>query len=408
MLSQRTKRKDRRRASRNPTSSTNKQTWHILELPDDVLYVIFSKCDKATLGRLSCTCQRLNHLLQTDSPWLSHSAGLTLVRSPNCRSFEVCLKEHCRVSLNWKNAYFQNKNLLHFNKRQMPWMQYEADTLWVSSQNAMSCYTVQSDGQLKEESHRHLYLPSEDVSRFVVKNNIALSGCRDGSLYMFDCTSSQLLLQFPKVHQTDAQAVDFTDTCIVSGSRDHTVKILQAEQEVNSNPIRSSLLIDDRVWSLSLSPSGRNVSVGTAACRSASVSVWDVERGERLCSLDTGRFGAGMLDVQYESDQTVLSCGYDSTLRLWDTRTARCELCWEEPHDSTLYCLKSDGDVSIVTGTAYYGMVRLWDKRSLKPVQLFYLGRKNSPVYSVAMDTCHLYAALDMGVTMGDFSILPP
>lgn len=36
---------------------------------------------------------------------------------------------------------------------------------------------------------------------------------------------------------------------------------------------------------------------------------------------------------------------------------------WEEPHDSTLYCLQTDGNHLLATGSSYYGVVRLWDRR---------------------------------------------
>ena len=35
------------------------------------------------------------------------------------------------------------------------------------------------------------------------------------------------------------------------------------------------------------------------------------------------RFGAGVLDMKYEDPNTLLSCGYDASLRMWDTRTAQ-------------------------------------------------------------------------------------
>ena len=45
-----------------------------------------------------------------------------------------------------------------------------------------------------------------------------------------------------------------------------------------------------------------------------------------------------------------------------------CE--WEDPFDTTLYCLQSDRDNTIVTGSSRYGMLRLWDKRKIQPVQV--------------------------------------
>ena len=43
---------------------------------------------------------------------------------------------------------------------------------------------------------------------------------------------------------------------------------------------------------------------------------------------------------------------------------------WEEPFDSTVYCVRNDGGNSLITGTATYGMTRLWDKRMSNPVQV--------------------------------------
>ena len=48
---------------------------------------------------------------------------------------------------------------------------------------------------------------------------------RDGSLYVFDCVTGNRLLDVYKVHNTDAQTVDFHEDCIISGSRDRTIKV---------------------------------------------------------------------------------------------------------------------------------------------------------------------------------------
>ncbi|KAK2166401.1 hypothetical protein LSH36_39g00100 [Paralvinella palmiformis] len=78
---------------------------------------------------------------------------------------------------------------------------------------------------------------------------------------------------------------------------------------------------------------------------------------------------------------------------------------WEEPFDSTLYCVQSDGHYAVITGTARHGMVRLWDKRHSRPIQMYYVGRGSSPVYSLAYDSGHLYVALDKGINMLDFTV---
>lgn len=73
--------------------------------------------------------------------------------------------------------------------------------------------------------------------------------------------------------------------------------------------------------------------------------------------------GAGILDVHWENDNIIMSCGYDTYLRKVDLRTGDCVQIWEDPHDSALYCIASDDMYSILVGTISYGRVVLWDQR---------------------------------------------
>lgn len=43
---------------------------------------------------------------------------------------------------------------------------------------------------------------------------------------------------------------------------------------------------------------------------------------------------------------------------------------WEEPHDNALYCMKTDKNYMIASGSSYYGVVRLWDKRQTRCLQV--------------------------------------
>ena len=45
-------------------------------------------------------------------------------------------------------------------------------------------------------------------------------------------------------------------------------------------------------------------------------------------------------------------------------------LRFEEPFDSTIYCVKSDRNHALLAGTAQHGMTRLWDKRMIQPIQV--------------------------------------
>ncbi|KAI3362649.1 hypothetical protein L3Q82_001629 [Scortum barcoo] len=99
-------------------------------------------------------------------------------------------------------------------------------------------------------------------------------------------------------------------------------------------------------------------------------------RSECVCCLGSQfRRGAGVLDMVFESPFQLFTCGYDTFIRLWDLRLSprKSVMEWEEPHDSALYCIQTDGNHMIASGSSYYGVVRLWDKRKTDCLQFFQL-----------------------------------
>lgn len=417
-----------------------------IDLPDDVLYAILQKCDIRSLGRLCQVCSKLNTLILSDSVWRPYKnfnnliGSSTLPQKSTCSSYNrqltsPCIKEQLRLSHNWVENKGRERVICRLSPRQLPWIQFTGDSLWFSVSNTIRCYRLQNGGKLREDRKHNLTLQDQqhkrrqeesrqlcstdengkypnltnkDVSRFVVKDDIAVSGCRDGSLYVFDCSSGRCLDCMYKLHKTDTQTVDFYDTCIISGSRDRTVKILCMSQEDDGdNKVKANIDMRDRIWSIAMATDGQRFTVGTSGCKgNPSLSVWDVERAENIFSLGSYRFGAGVLDMKYEDKNTLLTCGYDATVKMWDMRSGSCVQEWHETFDTTLYCIQTDRNNTMVTGTARYGMIRLWDKRKTEPIQKYNLSQK-SPVYSVAFDHSRMFAALDMSINTLDFSVLP-
>ncbi|KAM4591529.1 F-box/WD repeat-containing protein 4 isoform 2-T2 [Odontesthes bonariensis] len=154
---------------------------------------------------------------------------------------------------------------------------------------------------------------------------------------------------------------------------------------------------------------GSSFVTGTACCENFSpLRIWDVERSACVCNLGSEfRRGAGVLDIVFESPFQLYTCGYDTFIRLWDLRLSpqKCMMKWEEPHDSTLYCIQTDGNHMIASGSSYYGVVRLWDKRQSECLQFFQLCSDpvSSPVYCLRFNSSHLYAALATALHSLDF-----
>ncbi|KAL5021004.1 hypothetical protein ScPMuIL_000159 [Solemya velum] len=320
------------------------------------------------------------------------------------------LKEQCRIHWNWKDGTFEDKVLIRHSTKQMPWMQFDCSErrLWLSTRNHIQCYRVNQKGHLYEDYSRKLRGPKDDISKFCTKDGLTVCGTRDGSVCGWHSEKSQLLFHYHKISRSEIQAVDFYRDVVISGSRDSTIKMMSmAYHEVeNNNQILKTLKAGDRVWSLAVAPDGSTFASGSGGRYEESpLLLWDFATASVICPLESRhRRGAGVLDIKYESPQTLLTCGYDTSVRLWDTRTHSCVASWCEPFDSAIYCLDSDQHMSIVTGTARYGMTRLWDKRKTFPVQMYYTGQQSSPVYSLAFNSRHLYVALDLSLNMLDFT----
>lgn len=390
-------------------------SWSLLDLPDDMLFVILSFCDLQSLACLAQVCQSLARLVGQDCVWIRLKKRLPVVgdsRNINCswswtRSrTRQPVKEQCRISMNWGRGKLRDRHIIHHRVKQMPWLQFDERHLWASYQNVVKCYQQYKDGTLRELRHRTLRAHSDDVGRFVSKENLVVTGSRNGSICSFSADTGQRLMKLDRCHSSDINTIDFHNDTIVSGSRDATVKMWN--MSATEQHLQSVISAEDRVWSVAFNPDGNSFAVGTAGINHVHpLRLWDTNSLQLLGDLGNGyRYGAGMLDIQYESPFILYSCGYDTLIRMWDLRKSftNCVMEFEEPYDMTIYCVKTDGNNMLMAGTARYGMTRLWDKRTTQPVQMYYCGKMSSPVYSMAFDSSHLYVALDKGLHLLDFS----
>lgn len=381
-----------------------------LSLPPDVLYDILSYCDVRSLGRLSRTCHKLNDIINEEYLWIPRCKHVVACNQRsssflNRSCVNLTAKEKCRISTNWYRGRCKERALLTHRTSYMPWLQLEHDSLWYSKGNVILCYSRFTDGTISKVPKHVLRGHVEDVCKFVSKDGLVVSGGRDGAILGWDHDTGRFLFCHRHSHNSDINSVDCWKNIIVSGSRDKTAKIWVHQN--NSTQCQHSINMLDRVWTVAITSCGRSMLCGSAGYNSVPpLQMYDLEMGKRVCTLGSDyRNGAGVLQVYPESANELLSCGYDTSVRLWDTRFGpKCIAQWEDPHDSVVYCMASDHHVTVLSGTSRHGLVRVWDKRMTKCLQMFYVGRGNSPVYSVTFDPYHMYVALDRSLNILDFS----
>ncbi|XP_030807573.1 F-box/WD repeat-containing protein 4 isoform X3 [Camarhynchus parvulus] len=347
-------------------------------LPEELLLLICSYLDAQALGRLAQVCRRLRFLSSRDVLWRRIARG--------------CL-----------NSGFTQlgTDLL------MPWMELDGEYLYLSQAENIQAYQLCAEGTGLQRHPQAIFSGhQEDVCRFVLVNSHIVSGGGDGSIVLHKLHGS-CSVKF-SAHEQEVNCVDFQGGLIVSGSRDRTAKVWSLSAGRVGQCLHT-VQTEDRVWSIAISPLLSSFVTGTACCGHISpLRIWDLESGQLLTCLGTDfHRGAGVLDVFYETPSLLLSCGYDTYIRYWDIRTStrKCVQEWEEPHDSALYCIRSDKNHMIASGSSYYGVVRLWDKRQTRCLQSFHLSSPtSSPVYCLRFSTTHLYAALASALHVLDFT----
>ncbi|XP_028983051.1 F-box/WD repeat-containing protein 4 isoform X2 [Betta splendens] len=361
----------------------------LFQLPEDVLFHILSYLDFRSLGRLSQACRAMCRFVNRDTVWRKIAKALlnTGITGNGTDIYpHIPLKDRVKIALNWREGSCKRAALLKWKTKLLPWLQLEGNVLFLAQDATIGAYHVHKDSGRLQRCPFQIYSGhSGDVCRFVLTDSYLISGGSDGKILVQSRTRNMLMML--SGHNQEVNCLDSKDVLIISGSRDRTARIWT----LNSSFPRDTIPMYDRVWSVTISPS---------------LSL------QCVCSLGSEfRRGAGVLDMVFESPFQLLTCGYDTFIRLWDLRLnpRKCVLEWEEPHDSALYCMQTDGSHMIASGSSYYGVVRLWDKRQTECLQFFQLSSDlvSSPVYCLRFNCSHLYAALATSLHALDFRQSP-
>uniref|UniRef100_A0AAR2K621 F-box domain-containing protein n=1 Tax=Pygocentrus nattereri TaxID=42514 RepID=A0AAR2K621_PYGNA len=369
----------------------------LFQLPDDVLYLILSYLDYKSLCRLSQVCKRSHHFTVRDGVWRRIAKDFINTESIS----------KMKISQNWSRGVCRKDILLKWKINLLPWIQLDDDVLYLSQAADIGAYHLRGaeGGRFQHNRVTVFSGHQEDVCRFTLTDTHLVSAGGDGKIIIHDRKSDYSVEYYG--HNQEVNCIDCKGELIISGSRDRTAKIWALRPNQLGKCLHT-VPTYDRVWSVAISPSLCTFVTGTACCENfAPLRIWDTERCHLVSCLGSEfRRGAGVLDIVYESPFQLLTCGYDTFIRYWDLRVCsrKCVMEWEEPHDSALYCIKTDKNHMIASGSSYYGVVRLWDKRQTRCLQMFQLtSSTSSPVYSLCFNATHLYAALASALYSLDF-----
>ncbi|XP_035619107.2 F-box/WD repeat-containing protein 4-like [Oncorhynchus keta] len=282
------------------------------------------------------------------------------------------LKDRVKVSQNWSHGICRKEVTLKWRINSLPWIQPR----WGCAVSVCR--------------HRSAHL---------------VSGGRDGKILVHHRRNG-FSVEYSG-HKQEVNCPGCIGGLMVCGSRDRTARIwtlssncpggtipMNDKVSVAISPTQSraqgqrsySLRARHPDWTKLVYPTLINMGFANGPLHLTGLTAAPVPQCELLCCLGSeSQREAGVVDIVYESPFQQLTCGYDAYIRSWDLRLSprKCVMEWEEPHDSALYCIQTDGNHMIASGSSYDGVIRMWDKWQTRCVEMLQLSSAvSSPVWS--------------------------
>eukprot|EP00026_Physarum_polycephalum_P004922 Phypoly_transcript_04948.p1 GENE.Phypoly_transcript_04948~~Phypoly_transcript_04948.p1 ORF type:complete len:338 (+),score=9.47 Phypoly_transcript_04948:156-1169(+) len=150
-------------------------------------------------------------------------------------------------------------------------------------------------------------------------------------------------------HTKSVRCIKLSDSRLVSGSNDHTVKVWDI-----SGKIASCVSLEGHSGGVTgVDAEGAFVVSGSW---DGSIRLWEPSRTNKSLRILSGHNGP-VLSVQLK-DSTLASCSADRTLRLWRLhKSAQSEAL--EGHEEQISCMQFE-NTTLASGS-YDGMAKLWD-----------------------------------------------
>jgi WD40 repeat protein/tRNA A-37 threonylcarbamoyl transferase component Bud32 len=312
------------------------------------------------------------------------------------------------------------RRILPLQQRDPPWtsVAYSADGQWVGAGSSNGVVRVWDQATPPEKSTSQVFLtPTQaEVSGLVFSDRFLLAASADNTVRAwFTKTGKSAFTLYGHRGAVTSVACSPDGECLLSGSRDRTVKLWDIRRPEDDLTLKASA----GYTSIAFSPAGPYLA---SALRNKAVLIWDMTTGKlaaRWRSLPSSvnglAFSADGLQLaaagsdgvvrirQMPSGQETLdlrghngpvhavafscvgerlaSAGEDGTVRLWDIALGR-EMLRLTGHDGAVHAVAFSPDGHRLVSAGADGVVHVWDAGTGQ--KRLALGDHNGPVYAVA------------------------
>jgi WD40 repeat protein len=197
-----------------------------------------------------------------------------------------------------------------------------------------------------------------------------VSGSRDKTVRVWDAESGAELAVLCG-HESGVASVSYSPDGrrIVSGSADHTVRVWEAASGTELAVLRGH---ENMVRSVSYSPDGRRIVSGSA---DNTVRVWDAESGAELVVLRGHEDWVRSVSYRPDGRRIVSGSGsmgqqHDNTIRVWDAQSG-IALAVLHGHEAWVQCVSYSPDGHRIVSGSADKTVRVWDAESGTELAVF-------------------------------------
>ncbi|CAK1593891.1 unnamed protein product [Parnassius mnemosyne] len=415
----------------------------LLELPFDILVNIFSILCTRDLRNLMLTCKTLkNVIINNNHIWRKIGQNKLIIRN-SINSYESqSWYKRCLISHNWHKGIYKNQIVLHHDTLYMPWLKFHnSEILLLALGSDLFCFPTDRRGlpncrktlwALDVPTIKRYDVRTNDISRFITNDILLLCANRDGCVSVFQLNGTKkrpsLLCHIEDCHkygEVEVTAVEAikskTNVCVVTGSQncaelcmwswnfmENNDEFICSEiQNMNCKKKVKPLSGDVGVRCLATSQSNDRLAIGLTGNNKPLVLNCEIfELQEPVDLTKNGKFA--VRDIQWHNQNTLAYVSHSGYLRLLDIRTNNVVYESMDPFQSSLYCVKSDGNHALVVGTSEYSRCVLFDaRRPARHVQMYFTQKKSSPIYSLDFSSSKLIAAADRSIAFVDFDVNP-
>ncbi|XP_053953759.1 F-box/WD repeat-containing protein 4 [Anastrepha ludens] len=310
------------------------------------------------------------------------------------------------IARNWLQGRYREYEYYHHAQMFPTKLLLERNILYVTYMDYLRVYGRSNIEPLQRRCQQEICTSSRgDISSFTKKRDTIFAGRVTGNCYIWeDGYGNEQQLHSAKEY---LHCVDFEDDLYVT-STNVCAKLWRRTNELGLVYLEQVGDLPQEYKVLKLSDGGERLFGGLYTdVDSHALREYDVETGKATV-LNSRTLS--IYDLLIKDEHVLFTGNFDTTCRMYDRRSHRDEAVFEDPFDSSFYCIEYDGLYALLCGTKYHSRVNLYDIRMPNKYQQLYFPRRSrrsknqsSPVYSLACDNRYLFVATDHNLRVFDF-----